>query len=279
MNYNKNSFQAVYNLYAKQTWLLDKKHELAELVKFSGEDMSLVVSLLERFVNIEDKALNFYLDQMSDFIINHSSYSEATAQIVAMSYDGQADSGQKTLDQIKIPLYKNGWKDVQTVNTIGGAVKQYKKGKTEIIVVDEFIGSGLTVLNRVKKLRSDINPHINITFCILAGIKDAVDLVAQQGINIFCPLQLEKGISGYYTGSELTDAIASMKNLEQKLAKKIKDKNLSDYSFGYGHAEALLTMEGCNGNTPNSVFPIFWWVKDKDNKDRDTLLTRYERGF
>ncbi len=279
MTYQRKSYQAVVNLYAKQTWLIAKKHELNQLVKFCGDDTPLVISLLERFVNIEDKALNFYLEEMTDFIINYSGYSEDTSQIVAMSYDAAADSGQKTLDQLKMPLYQNGWKNVQTVNTIGGAPKQYKKGKKQIIVVDEFIGSGLTVLNRAKQLRSDINSDIDITFCILAGIRNAVELVEENGINIFCPLQLEKGISGHYTGSELITAQTSMKNLESKLSEKINTKQLSDYSFGYGEAEALLTMEGCNGNTPNSVFPIFWWIKDKDNKDRDTLLTRYERGF
>ncbi len=279
MSYKKSSYQQVFNLYAKQAWLIDKKDELNQLVKFCGDDLDIVISLLERFVNIEDKALKHYLEEMADFIINYSGYSEETTQIVAMSYDEKADSGQKTLDQLKMILFKAGWKNVQTVNTCGGATKQYKKGKTQIIVVDEFLGSGKTILSRYRQLCHDINNSIEITFCILSGIEDGVNLVRESEIKIHCPLQLKKGISGYYSGAELEKVKKKMLNLEDKLAEKINQKQLSDFSFGYGQAEDLLTMEGCNGNTPNSVFPIFWWMKNKDNTDRDTILTRYELGF
>ena len=41
--------------------------------------------------------------------------------------------------------------------------------------------------------------------------------------------------------------------------------------FGWGAAEALF---GSPYNTPNSVFPIFWWPKTRDNSDRNTILRR-----
>ena len=65
--------------------------------------------------------------------------------------------------------------------------------------------------------------------------------------------------------------------MESKLAKIIQEKKLEDYSFGYGKAEALYSLE--NGNTPNSVFPVFWWLKDEKGNERKTILTRYEKGF
>jgi len=70
-----------------------------------------------------------------------------------------------------------------------------------------------------------------------------------------------------------------MLNMELRLAQTINNKNLYDYTFGHGGCEALYTSELCLGNTPNSVFPIFWWKKDIKHKKRNTLLTRYEKGF
>ena len=62
-----------------------------------------------------------------------------------------------------------------------------------------------------------------------------------------------------------------MKNLEIRLlADKISDNNMP--SLGYGEIEALYKRE--NGNTPNNVFPIFWWPRDKNELKRSTIMTR-----
>ncbi len=90
---------------------------------------------------------------------------------------------------------------------------------------------------------------------------------------------MPKGLSGFYKNPELQEKENLMFNLELKLAHKINAKELYDYSFGYGDAQALYTLDGCRGNTPNSVFPIFWWLKDNSQRERNTLLTRFESGF
>lgn len=279
MQYTKDSYAKLMKLYAKQKWLLEKSTSLEELIKFCGEETDLIFSLLEKFTNLDDTILNLYLQEISNHIINDSGFIESTSQIVAMTFNEEADSGQKTLDQIKIPLFKNGWKNLKTVNTIGKCTKQYKEGKTQIIIIDEFIGSGKTVKTQVAWIKKNVSGPVEILCCFIAGIKESIELLTSEGINIFCPLQLDKGISGHYKDEALIDAKQIMFFLESKLAATINGKNLSDYTFGYGEAEALLSMQGCNGNTPNSVFPIFWWLQDENYKERHTLLTRYEIGF
>jgi len=281
MSYKKEDYHKIVGLYAKQNWLLKKKDKLTELIDFceSTEHKDLVISLLERFHYLTDDTLGYLLNEITDYIINKSGFTLETTQIMAIAYDDEADSSQKILDLIKIPLFENGWKTVKTVNRFGACNKSFKEGKTQIIMIDEFIGSGKTLRGRIKQLKNDINGEFEFKCCFIAGIKEAVESIEKEGIEIFCPLTMNKGISGFYKNPELFKMENLMLGLELKLAQKINAKDLYEFSFGYGGAQALYSLDGCRGNTPNSVFPIFWWLQDSNQRQRNTLLTRYETGF
>lgn len=281
MSYKKEDYHKIVGLYAKQNWLLKKKDKLNELIDFceSTEHKDLVISLLERFHYLTDDTLGYLLNEITDYIINKSGFTLETTQIMAIAYDDEADSSQKILDLIKIPLFENGWNTVKTVNRFGACNKSFKEGKTQIIMIDEFIGSGKTLKGRIKQLKNDINGEFEFKCCFIAGIKEAVESIEKEGIEIFCPLTMNKGISGFYKNPELFKMENLMLGLELKLAQNINAKDLYEFSFGYGSAEALYSLDGCRGNTPNSVFPIFWWLQDNNQRLRNTLLTRYETGF
>lgn len=281
MRKTKEEFHLLTNLYVKQKWLIPKKQELKDLIDFCDdkESKNLVFSLLERFINLDNDTLNLLLNEVSDYIINKTGFTESSTQLLSLTYDDEADSGQKILDNIKHPIFKKGWRQIKTVNMFGKSIPNYNKGKTEIIIIDEFIGSGKTLRGRINYLKKNIPGEFKLKCCFIAGIRDTIDILIEEGIDIFCPLQLDKGISEHYEGDKLKDAENLMIDLELKLAQFINEKDLFNYSFGYGGAEALYTMEGCNGNTPNSVFPIFWWLKNKENIERNTILTRFEIGF
>ena len=281
MGHKKDEYHKLTSLYVKQKWLIPKKNELKELIDFCGDNDSkdLVFSLLERFFYLETETLNMLLNEIADYITNKSGYKEETTQILSMTFDDEADSGQKILDDIKHPIFKNGWRSIKTVNNLGKGITNYNKGKTEIILIDEFIGSGKTLKGRIDYLKKNIKGTFTLKCCFVAGTHETISDLISEGIEIFCPLQLEKGISEHFKDKELSKAEDLMLDLELKLAPYIKKKELYNFSFGYGGAEALYTLEGCNGNTPNSVFPIFWWLMDKKENQRNTLLTRFEIGF
>lgn len=281
MRKSKEEYHQLTNLYIKQKWLIPKKQELKELIDFcdNNETKNLIFSLLERFAYLDNDTLNLLLNELSDYIINKTGFTENTTQLLSLTYDDEADSSQKILDNIKHPIYKKGWRQIKTVNMFGKSITNFNKGKTEIIIIDEFIGSGKTLRGRINYLKKNINGNFKLKCCFIAGIKGTIDDLIDEGIDIFCPLQLDRGISEHYEGDKLKEAENLMLNLELKLAQFINQKDLFNYSFGYGGAEALYSMEGCNGNTPNSVFPIFWWLKDRGNLERNTILTRFEIGF
>ena len=279
--YTRIDFLSRIDLYLKQKWLINKKDELSYLLEQcnSKDEKDLLYFLLEKFKYLEVGDLRSILNDISDYIISESKFEESTTQILSITYDDNPDSSQKILDMLKVPLFQKGWKSVKKVNHYSKAMQNYKKGKTNILVIDEFIGSGITLKGRLKQLKNDINGEFNIKFCFVAGIKETIQHLKSEGLEIYTPLLISKGISSNFKDIKLNDAINTMQNLESKLAKRINNKNLDNYSFGYGEAEALYTMEGCLGNTPNSVFPIFWWSKDANNNNRKTLLTRAEEGF
>lgn len=280
-NYSKEDYHSVIKLYSKQYWLIQKESQLLELINFcaDSESKKLVFELLEQFHYLTMESLNMLLNEIAEYIIERSGFNMETTQILSMTYDDQADSSQKIIDLLKMPLFKKGWKDVKTVNIFGRAVKNHKNGKTQLVIVDEFLGSGKTLRSRLKQLKNDITEDFNFKCCFIAGMKSTIEMFLNEGVEIFCPLQLEKGITEYFSKEELFKLENIMLDLELRLAQKINTKDIFDYTFGYGQVEALYTMEGCGGNTPNSVFPVFWWLKEKGEKERNTLLTRFETGF
>jgi len=277
----KEDYHKITNLFMRQNWLINKQDELLDLVDFceKKESKDLVFSLLDRFNYLNNETLLVLLNSICEYIIDTAKFKAEQTQLLAMTWDDEADSGQKVLDLIKMPLFQKEWKGFKTVNRIGKSGKYVKKGRTQIVLIDEFIGSGQTLRGRIDYLKKNIPDDFEIIACFIAGTKETVEKLEKEGINVFCALQLDKGISEFYKNDDLDKAEDLMLDLELKLAQWINKKELYKYSFGYGNAEALYTMEGCNGNTPNSVFPVFWWLFDIKEKKRRTLLTRYETGF
>lgn len=278
---NKEDLSSFFSLYARQDWLVDKNEQLLSLIKIckTREQKKLIIDLLDNFHYLSSETLDTYLNLMADFIVNDSGCSIGCTQIASITDDDDADSSQKILDYIKTKLYTRDWGKVKMVNRYGSIMKNHRIGKSEVIFVDEFVGGGTTMLNRINKLKKDIRSPFILKICVLAGMDHGLKKIEQLGYEVFCPLRLKKGISERYSASDLDQAIKNMGKLESNLAQKIGDLPIEKYSFGYDKAEALYSLQGCHGNTPNSVFPIFWWPKQKNGKNRDKLLIRYERGL
>lgn len=278
---SKNNFSYLYNLYSIQPWLLDKEDILYDLITNCSTEYEkyLITDLLSVFVYLNDVDMNIYLNDLSLYIINDSSYSEDTTIIAAITIDDTADSSQKILDLIKFHFFNNGWVNVKYVNRFNKIPKYLMSGYKNVVLVDEFIGSGKTILNRIKSTNGWPTNDFTLTFCFIAGMKYTINELVSKDYKIYCPLQLKRGISDRYEKSEITSATNTMLVLETILAKKINHFDLDDYSLGYNRTEALYSLKEGIGNTPNSVFPIFWWPRYSNNDPRKTLLTRVERGL
>ncbi|MCH8490985.1 MAG: hypothetical protein LAT81_13795 [Oceanicaulis sp.] len=277
----KEDFSRVFNLYPKQPWLCDKENSLIELILLceSTAQKDLIIDLLGDFKYLDQKVLNSYLNFISDCIINDSGFEEEKTMIASLTIDDDADSSQKVLDYLKTPLFKMGWSTAKTVNRFNSIPKTFKQGRNQIILIDEFIGSGKTALGRIRHLNEWIKSEYDLKFCFLVGMDYGISKIEEMGFEVFCPLRLPQGIDERYSREKVSDAIEKMRELENKLAQNVNSFELSTYSMGYNNAQALYSLESCLGNTPNSVFPIFWWPQNLNSSKRNTLLTRVESGL
>lgn len=277
----KEDFSRIYNLYPKQSWLCEKESCLIELIELcdSLEHKDLIIDLLGEFKYLDKQVLNSYLNYLTDCIISDSGFQEEETIIASITADDSADSSQKILDYIKMPLFKMGWSNVVTVNRFNDIPKYIIKGKTKIILIDEFIGSGTTIRHRLRSTNGWPKKEFEIKLCFVAGMGYAIKGIEDLGYQVFCPLKLKKGISERYEEPIAVNVIGKMKELEDKLAQQINTHQINGFSLGYNDTQALYSLESCLGNTPNSVFPIFWWPRYFDDSPRNTLLTRVERGL
>jgi hypothetical protein len=88
--------------------------------------------------------------------------------------------------------------------------------------------------------------------------------------SVYAVHTLKKGISEAYPAETVPGKVALMEQIEGGLSKTSSRGKLSKHSLGYKKSEALYSRY--EGNTPNNVFPVFWWEKNLAEIERERLL-------
>ena len=125
-----------------------------------------------------------------------------------------------------------------------------------VILVDDFIGTGetvLTYLNETDKIKNILNNKI--AFIFIAGMEAGIKILEDKHFSVFCTFIQKKGISDLSDIKKQRKYSLLMKRIEQQFA---IDKK---FEFGYGHSEALISLI----RTPNNTFPVFWDSKHNKN--------------
>jgi hypothetical protein len=285
----KEEFFQYVHLFDKHPWLQSHEASIIELMNdCQGKDeQTLVLSLLERFTYIKEVQWNQFFNSLATKIIQEWNINQDNTQIIGTTFDGEPDSAHIMIHPLRTLLARLGWhkqKPGVFSVSIPAAVKMLNTvdntHSLNVIIVDEFVGTGATLVNDINWFRNDaaLNHRINdIIFrvCVVAAMKEAKDRFANLGIEMYASKILTKGISEYYQGDEMQKALANMLRLESGLEAQVNGKPLP--SLGHGAAEALFARyDSLNkvANTPNSVFPVFWWPYLQGHKKRNSILTR-----
>ncbi|MGO0791380.1 phosphoribosyltransferase-like protein [Herbaspirillum seropedicae] len=261
-------------LYRTCPWLLDRSEQITYLLNECGEhgEIDLVIDLVLRFTYFSAEDYQSAFSAIAKQIAHVWALDEKNTQIVSLTMDSSADSGQSVIHALKGPLTRIGKTAYPLINRVE-KVNSRANTHHNIVLVDEFSGTGSTLKNRIKWINerwknNELRPHIYV--CLIAGMNHSISAFKDVAEDIFVYKKLEKAISEKYEGAALYTALENMAIMEKRLAQEVQGKPLP--SLGYGKAEALF---GNENNIPNSTLPIFWWPQLASGETRKTLFFRY----
>ncbi|GJN64609.1 phosphoribosyltransferase-like protein [Faecalibacterium gallinarum] len=139
-------------------------------------------------------------------------------------------------------------------NTTMQLKKMYSDPDIFICPIDDYIGSGNTVLDCLHNLESWGIPKEKITFLALVSQEQGLKKCADEAVSVFSTMQMKRQITDYPNSEKNTQV---MTEIEESI--NIKD----EFRFGYEKSEALVKLE----HTPNNTFPVYWFT----NKNRRTV--------
>jgi hypothetical protein len=273
----KEAFDTLVNLSLDLNWLSDETEAFGCLwdICDSTRQKNLVVDLLKRTRVLTSRDLKLICRKIADKIINDWDLKSQDTFIIAITNSNEADGAQSFISILKrafsgIP----NWKEKNFLNKIGAI--QEISSNSNVILLDDFIGTGKTIQRRVKWVQDKIEEmgkfEIRLKIISIAAMKFAEPILKDLTIEYFIPILLKKGISEFYQNEELSNAILDMESLENKLASKYNKKALKVFNFGYRKSETLYALEA--SSVPNNVFPIFWWSKLANGKPMKTIFGR-----
>lgn len=265
----------LFKLFLEKENLGNLDREITELFTLckSDDEYFLVKHAIQNLFIVSPGKVSRLTSRLTSLIKEKSIENDALA-LVAMSYDDQPDSSQQVLQLIKPQLI--GVKNVKFFNSIPNYLKKDNiVNFPNFMLIDDFSGTGKTVINRVKHIRDNAKSRgieVNSSVGILVGMQVAKKNIEVSGLECHFIVECLAGISGHFSGADRAKYIECMKRMEEELCPQIGSAKIP--SLGYGEAEALFCVEGWNA--PNSNFPILWWPKDRNMNDRQTVMQRFE---
>lgn len=271
----KEIFNLIFPLTITQQWLTEKSSELANLLTtecIDADEQHLILDLLDNFKYLSESEFQGSIETMVKAIVNEEAYTPDNTVIVATTMDSMADSAQLVLYSMKPLFQKYGWNSPKLVNRADKIIRHFPERKN-VIYVDEFVGSGQTMLGRIKNLKNQLKGEnwtdYSIRVYSVAASTVGEKTLTEDGIEFFCNTIIPKGISEIFEKTK-GDKLVRMARLEDILSDEYEGRPMPN--LGFGKVEALYARQ--YGNTPNNVFPIFWWQFYKDGNSRKTLLYR-----
>lgn len=272
-------FDFLFKATLNHPWLADKSDELYHLLNTdckTPEEQDLIQDIIEKFTYIDTQRYRQLIASLTTEITSDMTLKDENTQIVAMSGDSNADSAQAVLHSLKPQLQTKFWEKHILVNRFDKVPEILKSNKnhTNIILIDDFLGSGQTVLGRVRTIKKRLEDkkidNYKIQVKVLVSTEFGLQAVRDSGTEASAQCTIKKAIDDFHPAHEAEHKRELMRAIEKNLSQEHNGKQLP--SLGYGGAQAAYYRQ--DANTPNNVFPVFWWPYNAERRARPVLLTR-----
>jgi hypothetical protein len=267
-------FTTMLEMTVSQPWLKDKQNPLIDLIDECEKDeqQQLVFELLERFTFLDAPDFQQAIQGIADYIQVTLRLGPDDAAISASDNGKYSDSSQLVVYSLKAAQWNiPNWTTNSFVSNLSHLVES--AGKGNLVLVDEFVGTGETAEKKVKWLKNELaksGASPKIYFGVVAGMEVGLSRVRAVADGVFAAHVLNRGISDFYPTGEIQDRLDAMLELERRLGPEGRRGMLKKHSLGYKKSESLYSR--ASGNTPNNVFPVFWWEVRSDGSSRRPLL-------
>ena len=136
------------------------------------------------------------------------------------------------------------------------ALEKYRDDIECLILIDDFIGSGDSVLECVNLIEERGIEKDKIKAIALVLQEQGKKAIEEYGINVYSSVLRNKAITDNYSKEEAEKKKEQMKGIGKKI------KANKELYLGYKESEGLVTMI----KTPNNTFPFYWFEKKKEGK-------------
>lgn len=264
------SLDAIFSLCLNAKWLVAERYRdgLKAIVEDCSDQQQVktVQYVLGKLRYCTSSDLLQGATEAADTILNAWQLTPENTIIVGVAEPNKPCGSTPYVRAIEIELPR-GWK-TSIYQTFVTAFR-HRDGRQNLIIVDDFVGSGQKILDRIGRLRK--NPKTsdyNIYIVAFAGMDKGLTLLADDvNNNLHAHIVMEACLSSAKPDELATTMRSSMKELEKKI---FNSPGL--LSLGYKMSEASFYLEGFN--IPNNTFPFLWWDKYVTNEERPTLFSR-----
>lgn len=264
-------FYKIIEIFSKKDWPIDSdikdpfggyyfENFCKLLARLNSEERQLLLFLTENFLWVRGSEYMKYFAKVFDEFVNKYAFSckkkVCFCPLLTEADFGNAKSSTMLIYMIKASLapIKKKHKDIEIKLLESPRLEDINKAINQgftLCLVDDFIGTGDTVINAMKYFHNNKISRNNMAIISLVCMDEGKSKIKEQGYSIFVNTCCQKGISVLGNPSQ----VSIMNGLETKIGVP------KGFEFGYRRSESLVRMM----RTPNNTFPIFW-LQNKKNE-------------